>query len=81
MDKVKPKVLGLFRDVEQLNGFVVVKLVIDKTGNLKSAAVQPPHDHTRTAERREARAAQSELPALPWHLCADDRVELSVPVR
>jgi hypothetical protein len=49
MDKVKPKVLAC-RDVEQLNGFVVVKLVIDKTGNLKSAAVQPPHDHTRTAE-------------------------------
>ena len=49
MEKVKPKVLAC-RDTEQFSGLLLVKLVIDKTGNLKSATVQPPDDYTRTAD-------------------------------
>jgi hypothetical protein len=49
IDKVKPKVLAC-RDVEQYAGFLTVKLTIDKSGNVKSAQVQPPVDKTKTAE-------------------------------
>lgn len=49
IDKVKPKVLAC-RDVEQYAGFLTVKLVIDKSGGVKSAQVQPPVDKTRTAD-------------------------------
>src|SRR5690348_11474920 len=49
IDKVKPKVLAC-KDVEQYSGFLTVKMIIDKSGNLKSAQVQPPVDKTRTAD-------------------------------
>ncbi|MDB4971415.1 MAG: hypothetical protein JWN44_7104 [Myxococcales bacterium] len=49
IDKVKPKVMGC-RDVEQFTGFLTVRLVIEKSGSLKSASVLPPVDKTRTAE-------------------------------
>jgi hypothetical protein len=49
MDKVKPKVLAC-RSVEQYNGILTVKLVIEKNGGVKSATVQPPVDHSRTAD-------------------------------
>jgi hypothetical protein len=47
--KVRSKVLAC-RDVEQFSGFLTVKLTIEKTGALKSVAVQPPVDKTRTAD-------------------------------
>ncbi|HEX8951489.1 MAG TPA: hypothetical protein VF945_06570 [Polyangia bacterium] len=49
LDKVKPKVLQC-REVEQFAGFLTVKLTIEKSGAVKSIAVQPPVDKTRTAD-------------------------------
>ncbi len=53
IDKVKPKVLQC-REVEQFSGFLTVKLTIEKTGALRSIAVQPPPgtttDKTRTID-------------------------------
>jgi hypothetical protein len=49
VDRVRGKVLAC-RDVEQYSGFVTVKLTIDRSGAVKSAAVQPPVDKTRTAD-------------------------------
>jgi hypothetical protein len=49
MDKVKPKVLAC-RDVEQYTGFVTVKLVIDKSGSVKSAQIDVPPDKQKTAD-------------------------------
>jgi len=49
IDKVKQKVLQC-REVEQYTGFVTVKLTIEKNGSVRSIAVQPPVDKTRTAD-------------------------------
>lgn len=49
IDKVKPKVLQC-RDVEQFAGFLTVKLTIERNGSVKSIAVEPPVDKTRTAD-------------------------------
>jgi len=49
IDKLKPKVLQC-RDVEQFTGFLTVKLTIEKNGSVRSVAVQPPVDKTRTAD-------------------------------
>ncbi len=49
IDRVRDNVLKC-REVEQFSGFLTVKLVIERSGNLKSATVQPPVDHTRTAD-------------------------------
>jgi hypothetical protein len=49
IDKVKLRVLQC-REVEQFSGFLTVKLTIERSGSVKSAAVQPPVDKTRTAE-------------------------------
>ena len=49
IDKVRGKVLGC-RDVEQFAGFLTVRLVIDKSGSVKSTTVLPPVEKTRTAE-------------------------------
>ena len=38
------------RDVEQFAGFLTVRLVIEKTGSVKSTTVLPPVEKTRTAE-------------------------------
>jgi hypothetical protein len=49
IDKVRPKVLAC-RDVEQYAGLLTVKMVIDKSGSVKSTQVQPPVDKTKTAD-------------------------------
>jgi hypothetical protein len=49
IDKIKPKVMAC-RDVEQYTGFLTVRLVIEKSGSLKSASVLPPVEKTRTAD-------------------------------
>jgi hypothetical protein len=49
IDRVRDKVLKC-REVEQFSGFLTVKLVIERSGGVKSATVQPPVDHTRTAD-------------------------------
>ena len=47
--RARPKVLAC-QKLEQVTGFVTVKMVIAKTGNLQSVAVLPPLDKTRTAD-------------------------------
>jgi hypothetical protein len=49
IDKVRSRVLAC-REVEQFTGFLTVKMVIGKSGNVQSASVLPPVDKTRTAD-------------------------------
>ena len=49
LDKLKPKVLQC-REVEQFSGFLTVRMTIEKNGSVRSVAVLPPVDKTRTAD-------------------------------
>lgn len=49
LERVKPKVMAC-HDVEQLTGFLTVKMVIARSGNLQSVSVLPPLDKTKTAD-------------------------------
>jgi len=49
IDHYRSKVLAC-KDAEQYNGFVMVKMTIERNGSLHSISVQPPVDKTRTAD-------------------------------
>jgi hypothetical protein len=49
IDRVRDKVMHC-REVEQFVGLMTVKLVIARNGSVQAALVQPPLEHTRTAE-------------------------------
>jgi len=49
IDRYRSKVLAC-KSVEQYNGFLTVKLVIERNGSVRSTSVMPPLDKTLTAD-------------------------------
>jgi hypothetical protein len=77
MLKIMPKLIAC-QSVEQLVGIVQVHLVIDKSGNVKSAQALPPIDQTQTGQCVAKESRHASFPRFRGTLTPT--IELTYPI-